>query len=160
MSFNDMTNEQVVSRYGGTTWQRIQDRYLVAAGSNHTVDTTGGSSTITLTENNLPSHSHSYINTIVGSTTLTTSQMPSHTHIPFNSGTEQRIISSGSGYGSANISTGGGGFASTVLNSTGGGGSHTHPDTSRTRTTDATGSGTAFSIEPPYIAIYMWRRTA
>ena len=160
MSFNDMTNEQVVARYGGTTWERIQDRYLVAAGSNHTVNTTGGSSTVTLTTDNLPSHSHSYVNTIVGSTTLTTSQMPSHTHTPYNSGTEKRIVSSGTGYGSANISVGGGGFASTTLNSTGGGGSHTHPDTSQSKTTGTTGSGTAFSIEPPYIAIYMWRRTA
>ena len=85
--------------------------------------------------------------------------MPSHTHTPYNSGTEKRIVSSGTGYGSANISVGGGGFASTTLNSTGGGGSHTHSDVSQSKTTGDTGSGTAVSIVQSYYTVYIWTRT-
>lgn len=158
MSFNDMTNEQIVARYGGTTWQRIQDRYLVAAGSSsHTVGSTGGSSTVTLTTDNLPSHNHTYSrsSTSTGSHTLTVNEMPSHSH-----------------YYDTNATLGVGGRAansndnstyytnSSRTNSTGGGGSHYHSITRTSVSSGDTGSGTAFSIEPPYIAIYMWRRTA
>lgn len=85
--------------------------------------------------------------------------MPSHTHTPYNSGTEKRIISSGTGYGSANISVGGGGFASTTLNSTGGGGSHTHSDVLQSKTTGDTGSGTSVNVLNPYYVVYTWTRT-
>ena len=159
MSFNDMTNKQVVARYGGTTWQRIQDRYLVATGSNHTVNTTGGSSTVTLTTDNLPSHSHSYTNTIVGSTTLTTNQMPNHSHSTFANavpwGTDWNDIERQMTCRSANERS-----WTVTTGTAGGGGSHTHSDVSQSKTTGTAGSGTAVNIEPPYVAIYMWRRTA
>jgi len=174
MSFNDMTNEQVVARYGGTTWERIQDRYLVAASSSsHIVGSTGGSSTVTLTTDNLPSHSHNYYrsNTSTGSTTLTTNQIPSHDH-GFNGGftftwgvgglSGQVSIPSAEAMAgpptSNNLTTSQNDWSKTAL--TGGGGSHSHSITRTSVASDSTGSGTAFSIEPPYIAIYMWRRTA
>lgn len=159
MSFNDMTNEQVVSRYGGTTWERIQDRYLVAAGSDHTVDTTGGSSTVTLTTANLPSHSHNYYrsNTSTGSTTLTINQMPEHNH-----GQNVSAAVGGSGartdYNSDDACSAYPQGIRTDAN--GGSGSHSHSITRTQVETAATGRGTAFSIEPPYIAVYMWRRIA
>lgn len=160
MSFNDMTNEQVVARYGGTTWQRIQDRYLIAAGSNHTVNTTGGSSTVTLTTDNLPSHSHSYYrsNTSTSSHTLTIEEMPAHSHTHWYYNYGNGGAANGLAYNITNNDfvgedTGG-------MRDTGGGGSHTHPISRTYTTTSSTGSGTAVNIEPPYIAVYMWRRTA
>lgn len=160
MSFNDMTNEQIVARYGGTTWERIQDRYLVAAGSNHTVNTTGGSRTVTLTENNLPSHSHTYYrsNTSTGSHTLTINEMPNHNHTHWYYNYGSGGAANGLAYNITNTSyvgedTGG-------MQGSGGGGSHYHSITRSSVYSGYTGGGTAFSIEPPYIAIYMWRRTA
>lgn len=159
------TTAQMIAAYGGSDWDLIENRVLMGASSplaatqKYIVNQTGGSDTITLTTDNLPSHNHTYTNTIVGSTTLTTSQMPSHTHTPYNSGTEKRIISSGTGYGSANISVGGGGFASTTLNSTGGGGSHTHSDVLQSKTTGDTGSGTSVNVLNPYYVVYTWTRT-
>lgn len=160
MSFVDMSDAQVIERYGGTTWERIRERYLIAAGSSsHIVGSTGGSSTVTLTENNLPEHSHTYINTIVGNRTLTISQIPSHSHSSYDSAvpwgsdwhdSERQMTCRSSSERSWAPTTG----------TAGGGGSHTHGDTSQSRTTNTAGSGTAFSIEPPYIAVYMWRRTA
>ena len=169
MSFSDMTNEQIVARYGGTTWQRIQDRYLVAAGSNHTVDTTGGSSTVTLTTDNLPSHSHTYSrsSTSTGSHTLTVSEMPSHRHsLSYDSSggwlPARNIpisISNDSDTGEfSNVA--GVHYDADIMGYTGGSGGHTHSITRTSVSSGDTGSGTAFSIEPPYIAIYMWRRTA
>lgn len=153
-----MSDAEVIERYGGTTWVRIQDRYLVAAGSSsHIVGSTGGSSTVTLTTDNLPSHSHSYTNTIVGSTTLTTNQIPSHRHgIKIADSGLVAQLPSGSFY---NVELGSGSVGR-YSEYSGGGGSHTHSDTAQSKTTGTAGSGTAVNIEPPYIAIYMWRRTA
>jgi hypothetical protein len=47
----------------------LMDRFIIGAGSTYSVGTTGGSSTVTLTTNELPSHTHNitvrYINTSV-----------------------------------------------------------------------------------------------
>lgn len=44
------------SLFGGT-WEQIQDRFLLAAGSN-AAGSTGGEATHTLTTNEMPSHAH------------------------------------------------------------------------------------------------------
>ena len=156
MSFTDMTNEQVVARYGGTTWQRIQGRYLIAADSSHTVGTTGGSKTVTLSVDNLPSHSHTYSrsSTSTGSHTLTINEMPSHSHSSFDGGSywgtdwvdnnhQYTCRSSGSNLWTPETSK------------AGGGGSHYHSITRSSVNSGYTGNGTAINIEPPYLAIYM-----
>jgi hypothetical protein len=45
------------SLFGGS-WTRIQDKFLLAAGSSYSAGTTGGSATHTLTVNEMPSHNH------------------------------------------------------------------------------------------------------
>ena len=45
------------SMFGGT-WERIEDRFLLAAGSTYTAGDTGGEATHTLTINEIPSHTH------------------------------------------------------------------------------------------------------
>ena len=42
----------------GGTWQRIKDKFILAAGDTYTNGDTGGAATVTLTTNNLPSHNH------------------------------------------------------------------------------------------------------
>ena len=44
----------------GGTWQRIQDRFLLCAGSTYAAGKTGGEATHTLTVAEMPSHSHSF----------------------------------------------------------------------------------------------------
>ena len=43
----------------GGTWEAIQDRFLLAAGSSYSAGSTGGAATVILTENEIPSHTHS-----------------------------------------------------------------------------------------------------
>lgn len=42
----------------GGTWQRIQDVFLLAAGSTYSAGSTGGEATHTLTVDEMPSHNH------------------------------------------------------------------------------------------------------
>lgn len=42
----------------GGTWERIKDRFLLAAGDTYTAGSTGGEAQHTLTVNEIPSHSH------------------------------------------------------------------------------------------------------
>lgn len=42
----------------GGTWVQIKDRFILAAGSNYKINTTGGSATHKLTASEMPSHTH------------------------------------------------------------------------------------------------------
>ena len=44
----------------GGTWKQIKDCFVWAKGDSDTINSTGGSKTVTLTEANMPSHSHSF----------------------------------------------------------------------------------------------------
>jgi hypothetical protein len=52
------TNNASPQTFFGGTWERIQDRFLLAAGSTYTAGGTGGSATHTLTVNEMPNHDH------------------------------------------------------------------------------------------------------
>lgn len=56
------------SLFGGT-WERIEDRFLLAAGSTYTAGDMGGEASHTLTVSEMPSHNHAY--TIPGNETGT-----------------------------------------------------------------------------------------
>ena len=169
--------------FTGTTWTQITDRFLVGMGTTYkTAGGTGGASTVTLATGNLPSHNHSV--------SLTSgNQSAGHTHsIPELSGTaadsgwhDHLVTSKTTSYGSGSQSawrclswtgtnadwnqdvySGGSGTHShnvtTTASTTGGiSANHTHTVSGNTGNQ---GSGTAFSIIPPYYAVYMWRRTA
>lgn len=53
------TNEISPSTLFGGTWEQIQDRFLLSAGSTYRAGNSGGAATVALTTNQLPSHSHS-----------------------------------------------------------------------------------------------------
>lgn len=149
----------------GGTWTALTDRVLIGAGSSYAVNATGGATSHTHTS---AAHTH----TTAGHA-LTVNEMPSHTHIG-------RLAYKQSGYGytpgdwEAILST----YASPMVcsnrnstdktyldinthriaptDATGGGASHSHGNTGST-TPGNTGSS---SNLPPYLAVYMWKRTA
>lgn len=99
----------------GGTWERIRDRFLLAAGSTYSAGGFGGEATHTLTVDEIPSHSH---------------------QIKYRS----KILASGS---SGAWALGAGtydGYSSNTIHGTGGGGSHNNM--------------------PPYLTVYVWKRTA
>lgn len=52
------TEAKVKAFYGGTTWAKIEGKFLLGTSSSHAINTTGGAETVTLTVNQIPSHNH------------------------------------------------------------------------------------------------------
>lgn len=126
--------------HGDTVVPDLQDRFIVGAGSTYDVDDTGDG-TATLTEANLPAHTHS--SGTLGGTALSNG---AHTHtIDGGSGAVSDFFGGsdanyGAGIGSAGIST----------NSNG---AHTHTVDVNSGSTGSKGSGTAFDVIPKYYAL-------
>lgn len=131
----------------GGTWEQIQDRFLLAAGSTYAGGATGGAASHTHTS---AAHTH----TTAGHT-LTVNEIPSHTHFMTLNNYDQNNYMGGfkweyaaSGYHKSN--------GSNYIGAEGGGASHSHGNTGST-TPGNTGSSSSL---PPYLAIYVWKRTA
>jgi microcystin-dependent protein len=131
--------------FGFGTWVTYgSGRVLISQDGTYTAGSTGGSATTTLIEANLPSHTHS--------ATFTGTALGTHDHyVGSNDST--------AGYGSDS------GNREFVQNYNAGNGpaTYTNPISAGTPSGSVsvgnTGSGTAFSNLPPYIAVYMWNRT-
>ena len=123
--------------YPGTTWARIKDRFLWGASDAHPLGSTGGSTTHTLTVDEMPTHTHS----------ASLYEAGVHTHtISILDGSSMYFASSD--YQNAYLS----GSRQVTTSSAG---AHTH-----TVTLSATGSGKAFNIMNPYAAKNVWRRVS
>jgi microcystin-dependent protein len=120
---------------GNNSTPDLRDRFIVGAGSTYAVDATGGSSTVTLSEANLPSHSHGVGN-------IATSSAGAHTH-------NFSIFDSAETFTS--LGTVGSFRSNSQTNfTTSSAGAHTH---TMTGNTGSTGSGTAHENKPPYYAL-------
>lgn len=100
----------------GGTWQRIQDTFLLAAGSSYAAGSTGGEATHTLTVAEMPSHGHS-----------------------------------------AAITHGDGEYTSEGITATLG---YVENGYRYRQRMSATGGGAAHNNMPPYLAVFVWKRTA
>ena len=79
------STENPATTFGGGTWSQIKDKFILAAGDTYSNGATGGSATVTLTENQIPSHSHSFtpsgtIASTSGGTNGKTATESAHTH--------------------------------------------------------------------------------
>ena len=52
------TEEKVKAIYGGTSWSKIEGRFLLGQSSSYAINSTGGEATHKLTVNEMPSHNH------------------------------------------------------------------------------------------------------
>lgn len=149
------------SLFGGT-WQQIEDRFLLSAGSTYTAGTTGGSATHTLTagESGRPSAT---INT-------DTVQM-SHSHGTSSSRTDDGfMIVQGNTTGIsearvAHASSGDRVVPAQTYNTTVDYAKVTNTDTvvqghNHTVTISGASASSAHNNMPPYLTVYMWTRTA
>ena len=164
----------------GGTWVQIKDKFVLACGDTYTSSVaTGGASTVTLTVDNMPSHTHSFtpsgkISSTSGGTDNKTGGMSGNSTGLFSiglsgsdsnnnwcvtkvSGNVSRT-KTGNTFGTADNYPAGGTQYDTVNIDV----SHTHTAyfTGTAGTTGSNGSGTSFSILPPYVVKYCWERTA
>lgn len=127
----------------GGTWSAIgAGTFLNAAGSGYAAGGTGGSDTHAHTT---PNHAHTTANM-----TLTLAQIPYHRHVG------EYVYNpafSGAGYYAYMLS--GNRVDNGVVGYTGGGGSHGHGNTGNAAPTTNSSSSL-----PPYLSVYMWKRTA
>ena len=122
MSINDANP----STFIGGTWERIKDRFLLAAGDTYAAGSTGGEASHTLTVNEMPSHIHEHIYGVRGSQEI---------YFEDNSG---RSLGAHVGNNTTNPSS----------------------DYRTIAYTGNAGGSTAHNNMPPYLTVYMWKRTA
>ena len=169
----------------GGAWERIQDTFLLCAGSSYAAGATGGSATMAHTHSQVAVTSGGPSNNTSGgpssnstsSTSLSVSQMPSHSHPCYSPSGHTWGVNYGSltatnttftftpagvwasQYGGEQLyasAVGSGSGHSHTLNS------HTHSLQSHTHSIGATTTGGASNTNnmPPYLAVYVWKRTA
>lgn len=114
----------------GGTWTRLQNRFLLGAGSSYTNGATGGAATVTLTTDQLPKHNHEgiYYSALAAKNLVTLNSGSVSFHVPW--GSSDYAGNYGAGNGSTELMTGN------------------------------TGGGAAHNNMPPYLVVYMWKRTA
>lgn len=126
-----INNVDPANLFGFGTWEQIQDRFLLAAGTNYLAGSTGGEASVTLTTAQTPN--------VIGDITM-------------HGGGISTNISNVSGCFSANITNTNkyknGGTEGTGANSIG----IIHFDNG--------GQNRAHNNMPPYLTVYMWQRTA
>ena len=137
MSVNS-TSPQIL--FGGT-WEQIKDTFLLASGDTYASDgdvatAQHGSATVSLTEEQMPRHTHTQ-----NAHTHTIGSLARYTI------TGKGVAAVGDGYGNSNnYKTG----STTATNKYTGG----------TNTTEEAQNGSAHENMPPYMAVYCWKRTA
>lgn len=124
------------STYFGGTWVEIQGRFLLGRSSSYTAGSQGGEASHKLTSNEMPSHTHSC------------GDAGAHTHLldyrdKFDVQQKGRGLN---GYGTT-------GSHDQTRSGTSSSGSHTH-------IIGSTGGNAAHNNMPPYLAVYIWKRTA
>lgn len=129
--YMSVNNADPAQLFGGT-WEQIQDTFLLAAGQTYTAGDTGGSATHTLTKEELPVEHMTLRNLYRVDNGETISIMA-------QTGTDGDVVpDSAITFNAAHVS------AATTAHAT----VYTY------------GGGQSHSIMPPYLAVYMWQRTA
>ena len=120
----------------GGTWERIQGRFLLAADDGHAAGSTGGEEKHQLTIDELPDHRHAF----------TTDSAGSHNH---RAGYKRKDAYGKGTLDGQHWSNYNAGEVRTTSE-----GAHTH-----TGTTNGAGGNGKHNNMPPYLTVYMWKRT-
>lgn len=120
----------------GGTWEQIQGKFLLGMSSSYPAGSQGGEATHKLTASELPLHSH-----YLGQQGNTSRMLPTNhsTNDPSNENYTTEVTSSGSAYIKPTVTWGGYLIAGTLTNTP-----YDQPHNNM----------------PPYISVYIWKRTA
>jgi len=160
-----VVNTDPSTLFGGT-WEQIKDKFLLSAGDSYANGATGGEANHTLSAEEMPTHKHDVdigtkaaLNT--GSTSPGTSTDGAHTHnMPYKSKRAEGTLDVGyaaqtpDGYWGAAIPSAG------AHDHTVNAHAHVIPAHDHTVLESNKGSDLAHNNMPPYLAVYMWKRTA
>lgn len=136
-----VNNTNPSTLFANTTWEQIQDVFLLGAGNTYAGGSTGGSSSVTLNENQIPGHRHIL--------------EPSNFHQTYNFINAGTADTGGAWTGDNQFALAVGRKQPTtdfpsVLNSS---------NLMQTLYTNYAGGGQAHNNMPPYLTVYMWKRT-
>ena len=135
--YMSVNNTNPATLFGFGTWEQIKDTFLLSAGDTYTAGATGGEATHTLTVDEMPSHAHdARTATINGGWSGNSGNMLNRR---LNAYFEDNQYRSFSYDARANIA---------------------HIERVTTGDTSETGGGQAHNNMPPYLVVYMWKRTA
>lgn len=115
----------------GGTWEQIQGRFLLGRSSSYPVGSMGGEATHTLTVDEMPSHKGHLSSGIVD-------------NAPYEKGNYKGFLNSSAMTAYSDIGRGWNVYA----------GNEMHP------ASEAVGGGQAHNNMPPYLSVYIWKRTA
>ena len=151
-----VSNTSPATLFGGT-WEAISDRFLLAAGNSYTAGSTGGEANHTLTVNEIPSHTHAQ-NAHSHGFNNAQFDMPRYGNNldPIkNDGLQNINLSlvdhSGDNHNFYSMGGDNRNYQRMKFNQS---------VSSGTATNQNTGGGQAHNNMPPYLAVYMWKRTA
>lgn len=128
----------------GTTWDKIEGRFLLGTSGGSGAGATGGSMSKTLSVANMPTHSHS------ASQSAHSHTQPKHTH------GVNWVNSEGWGVGNGLSRRSPGGPTGTYDTNAAGGG--TTGSAQPSISIGNAGSGSAFDITPSYYTVHIWKR--
>lgn len=116
----------------GGTWQRIQDRFLLASGSSYAAGATGGEASHALTVGEMPSHTHPF--EFWGGSANTSATQQDGNYLALLTQLNAKLCTQNEYSPSYYISA--------------------------SRSVSSAGGGSAHNNMPPYLAVYAWERTA
>jgi hypothetical protein len=132
-------NTNPANLFGGT-WEKIEDRFLLASSSTYALGSTGGEATHTLTVAEMPSHSHSV--TVTGGNHSHLTTVSTRWHPGGSGGADYEWTVNNSLNYLGHVAT----TESGILSMSG--------------TAAAVGNGVAHNNMPPYLVVNVWKRTA
>lgn len=144
------TNSTNPKNIWGGQWSPIEGRFLLGANNTYSAGTTGGAATVTLTTNQIPKHTHGS-KTLTGSTAMRAldgANTPNKLQAPSGIVGRSKTTSVESWYSTS---------GRTVISDTN---SYNTITVNATHEHASVGGGAAHNNMPPYLAVYMWKRTS
>lgn len=142
----------------GGTWEQLQNRFLLGAGTSYSNGATGGAASVTLTaaQSGVPAHSHGHTLS-AASKTLTGDISPyGDTGLLSGSYKVSGVFAKGANtYSSYKLGYASGSSYSLKIDA-----SHGHTLSGSISNNTAANASQAHENMPPYLVVYMWKRTA